>query len=339
MTKTRDIALDGLRGVAALCVVLSHVAAMTWVPFAELRPPTWLEWALWNMGAPAVDVFFVLSGYVVAGSLLRRSTPYGGYMLSRMVRLYPVAWLAVLAGVALRLSGLSLPIGMTSAFRITAPITLSDVMGFMTMVAPIPNANIVNPPIWTLVVEMQAAFAMPLMAALARRSPVGLAIAGMLLPLAAAQAIGYTYPFQYTGFIIGAALAAGETRIPKAPVPAAVLVFCVTMLLARHVLRTEDVMMRAPCSLAAAGLILSIRQGALRGVLEHRHMQWLGSVSYPLYAVHWPIMAAMAILLGPRIGFTAAALLAVPIAIAVAWIVEGWIDRPAVSLSRMMRSG
>ena len=49
--------LDGLRGALAIYVMLGHMA-----PFATM--PAWLQRALSHGGA-AVDVFFILSGFVI----------------------------------------------------------------------------------------------------------------------------------------------------------------------------------------------------------------------------------------------------------------------------------
>ena len=53
--------LDGLRGVLACYVMLSHT-----LPFAPL--PAWLLW-LFQHGGAGVDVFFILSGLVIVQSL------------------------------------------------------------------------------------------------------------------------------------------------------------------------------------------------------------------------------------------------------------------------------
>ena len=57
----RLVCLDGLRGVLAFYVMLSHT-----LPFAPL--PGWLLW-LFSHGGAAVDVFFILSGLVIVQSL------------------------------------------------------------------------------------------------------------------------------------------------------------------------------------------------------------------------------------------------------------------------------
>ena len=85
------VALDGLRGIAAIAVAARHA------PY------------LWAAGAPtgflresylAVDFFFILSGFVIAQAYERRlagTLTWRGYMALRLERLYP----AILGGLAL----------------------------------------------------------------------------------------------------------------------------------------------------------------------------------------------------------------------------------------------
>ena len=81
--------IDGLRTIAVLCVMLFHLDEVAGV--STLCPG----------GFAGVDVFFVISGYVVAGSLLRRKcdTTVGGYLAAfyarRMQRLTPALVLVV----------------------------------------------------------------------------------------------------------------------------------------------------------------------------------------------------------------------------------------------------
>jgi peptidoglycan/LPS O-acetylase OafA/YrhL len=104
----RMASLDGLRGLAALVVVVQH-CALTLPSLANqyLAPnaaspawwltytPAYLAWA----GREAVLVFFVLSGLVLALPRLsgRRSDGWSSYYRKRLLRLY----LPVLAAVAL----------------------------------------------------------------------------------------------------------------------------------------------------------------------------------------------------------------------------------------------
>ncbi len=85
-------ALDGARGIAALAVMLYHVGSAagggTWLPGAFL----------------AVDLFFLLSGFVVARSYERRlrtgAMTLRAFVWARAVRLYPLYLAASMVGMA-----------------------------------------------------------------------------------------------------------------------------------------------------------------------------------------------------------------------------------------------
>jgi peptidoglycan/LPS O-acetylase OafA/YrhL len=74
--------LDGLRGALAIYVMLGHMA-----PFATM--PAWLQRALSHGGA-AVDVFFILSGFVIIRSLERCAWRARPFLAARIVRIFPV---------------------------------------------------------------------------------------------------------------------------------------------------------------------------------------------------------------------------------------------------------
>jgi peptidoglycan/LPS O-acetylase OafA/YrhL len=78
----RLVCLDGLRGVLACYVMLSHT-----LPFAPL--PGWLLW-LFSHGGAGVDMFFVLSGLVIVQSLASFDYRAWPFLIARVARIYPV---------------------------------------------------------------------------------------------------------------------------------------------------------------------------------------------------------------------------------------------------------
>ncbi len=74
--------LDGLRGLLAVYVMLSHMA-----PFAVL--PVWIAHPLSHGGA-GVDVFFILSGLVIVGSLDKYHHQTRPFLIARAARIFPV---------------------------------------------------------------------------------------------------------------------------------------------------------------------------------------------------------------------------------------------------------
>ena len=81
--------LDALRGVAAITVVLFHAAF-----FYGLVPPA--------AGYLAVDLFFVMSGFIIAHRYeddLRKGMSVAGFIKVRLIRLYPLFLLGTVLGV------------------------------------------------------------------------------------------------------------------------------------------------------------------------------------------------------------------------------------------------
>jgi len=93
----RWIELDGVRGLAALLVLYVHVLH-TWVP----NHPEWLFWLrnISALGWTGVHLFFVLSGFLIAGILMenRDSQNYFRvFYLRRSLRILPIYFLLLVA--------------------------------------------------------------------------------------------------------------------------------------------------------------------------------------------------------------------------------------------------
>lgn len=73
--------LEGLRGILAMWVVVGHWATTIGL---SLRP---LRQDLWNV--QAVDVFIILSGFVITLLLCTSREPYGKYLVRRFFRIWP----------------------------------------------------------------------------------------------------------------------------------------------------------------------------------------------------------------------------------------------------------
>lgn len=93
--------MEGLRGFAVFLVFLVHYATLIehWLATdASVRP---LAEALHTVGNTGVDLFFVLSGYLIYGSLIARRQPFARFMARRIERLYPAFTVVFVLYVAL----------------------------------------------------------------------------------------------------------------------------------------------------------------------------------------------------------------------------------------------
>ncbi|PZE66877.1 acyltransferase [Curtobacterium sp. MCBD17_021] len=134
----RLLPLDGLRGLAALAVVIFHFLYNGPRVFPELGDR--VDWTL--PGEQGVRVFFVISGIVIMMSL-RGSSPLR-FARSRFTRLFPSYWIAILfTGTAVAVFGLP---GQAVSAR--------DFILNFTMIHTALGIKDVDPVYWTLAVEL-----------------------------------------------------------------------------------------------------------------------------------------------------------------------------------------
>lgn len=135
-----DPHLDGLRGYAALAVMLFHFSIASG-NLEVLRGFSWL--ANWTDAGVAVKVFFVLSGYVIGMTTLGVPPTrgnIGSYCGRRLIRLFPINFFGVLLGCAVSTS-LSWDTVVGSLFF------LQNYSGYGQYFLPPPDAN---GNLWTL---------------------------------------------------------------------------------------------------------------------------------------------------------------------------------------------
>lgn len=99
--------IDALRGVAAFAVVLQHATELAGVN------PAWF-----NLGRFGVDLFFLVSGFVIPFSFASKQ-PIRRFLVTRFFRLYPAFWVSLLAA--------SLVVSMTPSM-FTANATMAPVL-------------------------------------------------------------------------------------------------------------------------------------------------------------------------------------------------------------------
>lgn len=96
-SQPRYLGLQVLRAVAALAVVLYHATVFV---AARMHVPA----PMWHCGANGVDLFFVLSGFVILFSTQRLEAVPGGWKIfaaGRLTRIVPLYWMATLLKIVL----------------------------------------------------------------------------------------------------------------------------------------------------------------------------------------------------------------------------------------------
>src|ERR1700737_402660 len=86
---TRNLPMEGLRGFAVLLVFFVHYHALFsgWVSSNSMSFA--FSKFLSNVGHSGVDLFFVLSGYLIYGSIIKKQRSYFGFIRRRIQRIYP----------------------------------------------------------------------------------------------------------------------------------------------------------------------------------------------------------------------------------------------------------
>lgn len=331
--------IQGLRAIAVLAVVLYH---------AHLPGLTG--------GFVGVDIFFVISGYLICGLLARELTATGridlpGFWLKRARRLLPNAaltLLAVLIGTALLQPGYQfLPVsrGVMAAALSFANLHFAarDVDYFADDAHPSPVLHF-----WSLSVEEQFYIAWPLMLALmallfrrtaAKNAIWLLAFVWVTSFIAAMIAVRFSMPMAFYHcelrawqLATGGLLAALAPRLATVPVRWRVAAgwlgvagMTAAMLTFNDTIAYPGFWSLIP-TLSAAGVLGAPRgKGSPSSLLALAPLRWIGDRSYSLYLWHWPALVLLPSMMpGSE--------LAVPSALAVAAVVAAatyqWVEAP-----------
>ena len=174
------LTLDGGRGVGAILVVLGH-SAMFWPGFPTLPL------------VPLVDIFFILSGFVLAFAYeprFDRGMTTWQFMLARVIRLYPLYILGIAMGTAVHLYayyGDSPDTSLGSLLFNSAP-------AFLMVPWMDPNSEYIyaaNVPAWTLFFELVINLLYILIYPLIRRMTGLLVVVALSIGLFIAMAVHY----------------------------------------------------------------------------------------------------------------------------------------------------
>jgi peptidoglycan/LPS O-acetylase OafA/YrhL len=310
----RLVALDGLRGVAALVMVLFHAN-----PDGSAGP--------FSRGYLMVDVFFVLSGYVLAlrfePKLASGLDPLD-FLRARYRRFLPMAML----GAAL---------GAISVIGVADDKEIAAATVYAMFLVPMLGGTVLflfNAPLWSLLVELAAnaahAFAL-------RRLPTGAlmatcAVAGTALAIvvrargdadggAMTADLGLALLRVGFGYTLGMIMARERSAFPgragitawlgALAAPVAIVVALVFLPLPRWI---GDM-------LAIAVLLPACVRAASTARVSRAATPWLaalGAISFPLYAIHWPVLELTYRLLPGSVPL----FWALPLPVAAAWAVH-----------------
>ncbi len=286
--------IDGLRAIAVLVVVAFHAG----VPFLD-------------GGFAGVDVFFVLSGYLIAGVIAERRAggdfSLGWFWERRIRRIFP-ALMTVLAVTTLLAAVLLLPRDFSGYARsmLAALASLSNVF-FWRSSGYFASDDFSRPLLhtWSLGVEEQFYVVFPVFMLLAARMVPGRVrtVLGVIAALSFALGVwaaanhpeaAFYLPFpRVWELLIGVLLALWKPALPGAALRHAAGIAGLGMIVTASLTFSKDtdwpgIAALLPC--LGAALIIVGEGGVVSRLLATRPMVWFGLLSYSLYLWHWPLL-------------------------------------------------
>lgn len=327
------MALDGLRGVAALAVLVLHIPTL-----AGLVPHGYL----------AVDLFYIMSGFVVAHAYearLKDGWPAGSFLRARIVRLWPLYLLGTAIGAGVLAGAVDDAVGFAALGLLLAAAMLM----IPTPLDAESQVFVLNPPAWSLFFEMVAniiyavvarnlgtrtlklvvacgAAAVLIAFLLAEKGSVGQH--GHSLPGGLAR-IAFGFPL---GLLLHRIWAGGRLAIRW---PAALIVAAFIAVVAAPDLGRWNGVLDAAIVLGVLPFIAAAAVTARLSPGLEKAAAFAAAMSYPLYILHGPILRAFETWMAPTplaygLGGTAS--------LVAAFVAARWFDRPARALlGRLMQ--
>ena len=296
--------LEGMRALAVLAVLLFH-----------------LDLPYFDGGYLGVDVFFIISGFIITKNILRQmedgSFSIPSFYYKRFRRLFPALTITVLGT-------------LIASFIILAPSILRDV-GESSVWSLFSLANVHfwleanyfdvesdRKPLlhmWSLGVEEQFYIFWPFLLLLFRGR---MAKIGMIIALILASFVGvvllfeiipngifYLFPFRIYQFLTGAILAVIPFQIRK--VGSVVNLLALLAFGASVSVMAADsyttVVSGAAAAVIGFAMLISYDSKLAQVALGNPVMVWIGSRSYVIYLVHWPIIVLYKYVTGFELDF------------------------------------
>lgn len=325
-------ALDGVRGFAALSVL------------------AWHTFGLPLNGGVGVEIFFVLSGFLIGGVVLDTVGTPGWvqrFYIRRTLRIWPLYY-AVVA------------ILVITDHLVAEPINAPQWMLWTFLgnaVHTYPNAHrLAALVLWSLAVEEHFYLLLPLLAAKMKREQLPMAILlvalssiGLRLVLGRLMSGWFIYSFTLTRLdsLCFGVLAAWVHRERRSWLPAfryLALAGVVLKIVAFPrdswvIASTSAVLLTTLESLATAAILLALvndQVPTLARLFSNRWLVWAGSISYGLYMLHPLVMEALVAIRPVPQGWTLM-LLTLPLTLVVATLSWRYFEQPLLAMSA--RSG
>lgn len=337
--------LQSLRAIAALLVAYFH-AVLQLAAFGDAQP------SLPLFGACGVDLFFVISGFVMWNSTRGRAVGPAGFFARRIARIVPLYWIVTLTACAIALVAPQLLRSTKFAFDHAAASLFF--IPYPNPGLPAGHPDLLSPvviPGWTLNFEMAfyLLFGTTLLVR-ERLRPMLLAVL-MVCGLLAARQLATIAPsmafyandiaLEFLGGVGIALLAERWTRATNVPWYAISLGLVALLLLADLWRGSADrfLLLGIPALLVVAAAIRGVPSAPPTPSMLER----LGDASYSIYLLHIFVIAAIRVVIG-RIGWHPGGVIGEALFVLLALLLSAfaglaahrWIERPLWQWAKRM---
>lgn len=312
--KAHVLPLDSIRGIAATSVVIHHLLLMPTF-LAAFPHNAWINCSFFRSAWLLVDLFFVLSGMVMALSYVENDfTRFSlrEFMIRRLARVYPLHIVMLLANLVFRLLRIGLVmagvvVAAPAAFEVNNAssfglnVVLLHSMGFIDYLSW-------NAPSWSISVEFYTylVFGLIVLFALRMRSLSWVYVLSGLLAVGSLVSIIFVLEKKslelqtdfgllrcFVGFFLGVLMVKIVDRLRASPGPAVQGVLQFVAMIASVIL--VSVAETNPAATFLAPVMFAIFLGSLLAfpdallipqILVAKPLIWLGRRSYSIYMVH-----------------------------------------------------
>lgn len=352
--------IEGLRAFMAWWVVVGHAIHLGGdgvLPAAMVK--------LLGAGHIAVNVFIIVSGFVIAHLCVDKREGYGGYILRRFFRIFPIYLVSIIIALlsvnAYIYSYIELPYAFDSQMRIdriraTNENFFTHLGLHLTMLhGIIPESilkyasNSILSPAWSLSLEWQFYLLAPFIIGLISRRLFVWSFFLVVFSLTSKYIFGADYEFPsmlalslwlFVVGILSRLLLNYDLVFQKSP-----LIFMITLVVVFLILRNPELMIWSVAYTIIAVESEKFSSGfdgriirTIKWILTNRTSRWLGSRSYSTYLLHIPIFSLILYLYGHGMGLIKPneiwILLAIsfPVIALISWILYACIERPFIKI-------
>jgi peptidoglycan/LPS O-acetylase OafA/YrhL len=313
--------LDGMRGIAAITVMLYHYSKH-------------LDHPIFGGAGTAVDLFFILSGFVISysyGARLQNGMSYFEYAMKRLIRIYPMFIIGVILGVpvlyVLARAGLATtPVRSIAGGLFYNSAFMPDFNSFQVYNMGASDGTLgeifpTNPPAWSLFFEMIASFAFPFLYNLKQKNLIRIIVVSFLVYVILSLVnalLNYQYWFNldggwglrnflngfprvFFGFSFGILLhsLADDKRLAKLRnlggrfITHPYIVYLLLIVIFAIPKMVKGMYPAFVIAVAAPFLVYIGSTLPCKGNVNTKIARFLGWISFPIYCLHFPIGLAV----------------------------------------------